>query len=85
MRFNDNECNAILKSIHKIENGQMNKLKAFKEIKDIDVNIKQSSYFSLVDKILVLSRLKHLNVEDYIIDDVANMMNVFYIWRLYNE
>ena len=84
MTIDNKDMDLIFEAIHKVQSGEMNKLKAFNSIKD-KCNIKQNSFYTLCEKIAILNRLQYLNVEDYIIDDLSSQLKIFFIWRLYNE
>lgn len=84
MRLTDKEVASIFESIQQIEAGELNKAKAYEQF-EYKRNVSKSSYFALIDKLLVLSRLKQLGVEANIVNEIAEQMNLYYAWRLYNE
>ena len=84
MTIDNKDIDLIFEAVHKVQSGELNKLKAFNSIKD-KCNIKQNSFYTLCEKIAILNRLQQLGVQDYIIDDLASQLKIFFIWRLYNE
>lgn len=84
MRLTDKEVASIFESIQQIEAGELNKARAYEKFQ-YKQNVSKSSYFAVIDKLLVLSRLKQLGVEANIVNEIAEQMNLYYAWRLYNE
>ena len=84
MTIDNKDMDLIFEAVHKVQSGELNKLNAFISIKD-KCNIKQNSFYTLCEKIGVLVRLQPLGVEDFIVDDIASKIKMFYIWRLYNS
>lgn len=85
MRLSDKQMASIFGSIQRIEEGELNKLSAFNTLDQKEANISKSSYFALVDKVLILKRLKALDVDNNVIEDIAQQMGMYYIWKVYNQ
>lgn len=85
MKLSDKECKLIMQTYKDIIENKCNKYDGLKIVKEANIKVSQASYYKILASLELLQILKENNVDDYVIDKVAQQLKLFHIWRLYND